>query len=251
MDQLVPSLDQEPEVVWDRRNDRWDTGRRSLLAFDRSATHHLVVQDDALVSRDLVAAVSRAASMAGERPLGLYIGRGRPYRGLVHQAFQGALKARSTWVEMQGPWWGVAVVVPTAHIPDLVKWADQRTDVANYDKRISRWYGHQDIRCWYTVPSLVDHRGVRENPSLVPGRTGNRSAHHFIGLANSGTDIRWQDAPFVPSRTRQIDREYRKEEERAKQRDLADRRRVTRERMRQKQAEAQERRRCRQRGEVS
>lgn len=244
VDELVPTLDREPEVVWDRNNDRWDTGRRSLLAYDRAATHHLVVQDDAIVSRDLVAATERAAAVAGERPMALYIGRGRPYRGLVSQANLGAERAGATWIEMHGPWWGVAIVLPTVHIPEVVKWGDGRPDVANYDKRISRWYGQEGIRCWYTVPSLVDHRRVAENPSLIPGRSGNRYAHTFIGQDRSGLEVEWQSEPFVPPEKYELDREARKEIERARNRERANSRRKAHEELRKKQAQARAARRA-------
>jgi hypothetical protein len=191
VDELVPRLDAEPEVVWDRRGDRWETGRRSLLAFDRSATHHLVVQDDALVSRDLVAGTAQAVADVGERPVCLYVGVGRPYRAQVQQAHLAAKENNAAWMVMPGPWWGVAIVVPTSHIPDLVKWCDQRPDVPNYDKRISRWYQQQNISCWYSMPSLVDHRRVDENPSLVAGRTGDRYAHWFIGEDASALDVKF------------------------------------------------------------
>ena len=69
---LCDSIDADVPVVWDERNDRWDTGRRALLAFDPAATHHLVVQDDALVCRDLVAGLQRALPhVPREAPVGL------------------------------------------------------------------------------------------------------------------------------------------------------------------------------------
>ncbi|SFD14356.1 hypothetical protein [Streptomyces aidingensis] len=206
--ELTAALDVEAPVVWDERNDRWDTGRRSLLAHDPQASHHLVVQDDAVVCRDLAAAAARAAEAAGERPVALYTGRVRPYRARVAQAIEGARAAGATWLEMEGPWWGVALVIPTAHIPDLVAWGDGRPDVPNYDKRIARWYGHQGIACWYSIPSLVDHRSVAENPSLVPGRTGDRHAHCFIGHGSSGLDVEWSTWAF---RAAQEERDLRRQ----------------------------------------
>jgi hypothetical protein len=49
----------------------------------------------------------------------------------------------------------------------------------NYDLRISAFYEERRIDCWYTVPSLVEHRPVKENPSLVKMRTGSRQAWVF------------------------------------------------------------------------
>lgn len=196
VDLLFLGLDSPASVVWDQRNDRWDTGRRALLAHDPAADYHLVVQDDAVPCLDFVAGAERAAMVAGERPVGLYVGRTRPHRELVTPAIEQALEAGFTWFEHEGPWWGVAIVVPTAHIEELVEWGDGRGDIPNYDRRISRYYYEQEIKCWYTLPSLVDHRPVDENPSLVKGRTGNRQAHQFIGKDRSALEIEWGTEPF-------------------------------------------------------
>jgi hypothetical protein len=194
---LVDALDREPTVVWDRNNDRWDTGRRSLLAYDPDATHHLVVQDDALVCRDLVAGLEQAVAHTGDHPLGLYIGMVRPSAATVARKVRDAQTFGARFVKMDGPWWGVGIVVPTGHIEDLVRWADRRSDIANYDKRISRWYRTvKGLDCWYPFPSLVEHRHGEENPSLIPGRSGtNRRAWQFLGTDRSALNIDWTYRP--------------------------------------------------------
>lgn len=212
---LVDSLDADPTVVWDERNDRWDTGRRSLLAYDPQASHHLVVQDDALVCRDLVAGLQRAIVHTGDHPLGLYLGSVRPAASTVARRIREAQVVRSRFVKMEGPWWGVAILLPTAHIDELVEWGDRRGDIANYDKRISRWYRTvAGIDCWYPFPSLVEHRHGDENPSLIPGRTGtNRKAWQWVGQDASALDIDWQQqrwkeygmATFVNRRSPHLD----------------------------------------------
>lgn len=45
VDELTGLLDRPAKVVWDERQDRWDTGRRAMLAYDPACTHHLVVLD--------------------------------------------------------------------------------------------------------------------------------------------------------------------------------------------------------------
>lgn len=196
--ELLPRLDQPAtEVVWDTHDDRWDTGRRALLAFRPAAEFHLVIQDDAIPCRDLVAGAERAMAAAGERPVGLYVGRVRPMnrQHIVGPAIDRAVKRGATWIAMEGPTWGVAIAVPTSHIPEIVKWGDRHTDIPNYDTRIARYYRSQGIDCWYTVPSLVDHRPVKDNPSLLSGRTGNRRAHYFIGKDRSALEVEWDAEP--------------------------------------------------------
>lgn len=184
----------DAELVLDRHNDRWDTGRRSLLAFDPAARWHVIVQDDAILCRDFLAGCEKAAQAAGDRPVGLYTGRVRPHAHTVTPAVKRALKLKRPWLEMEGPWWGVGIILPTACIPELVAWGDAHPRIANYDRRIAAYFAKLRIDCWYTVPSLVDHRPVAENPSLVEGRTGNRTAHAFIG-DGSPLDIDWSLPP--------------------------------------------------------
>ncbi len=101
------------------------------------------------------------------------------------------------WVSGEGPHWGVAIIVPTEHIPDLIAWCNLCCGhIANYDARITAFYQYRGLDCWYTVPSLVNHREVSENPSLIGGRSGNRTAFNFIG-PNSPLRVRW-DTPPVP-----------------------------------------------------
>lgn len=195
IDQLLPKLP-GAEVVLDEKNDRWDTGRRSLLAFDPAAAFHLVVQDDAVLSKDFVRACEVVAGAAGERPVALYTGKIRPHQHTVTPAVRHARRIGAPWLEMEGPWWGVAIIVPSAHIPELVHWGDAHPTIRNYDRRIAAWYEDRGIKCWYTVPSLVDHRPVAENPSLIAGRSGNRCAHWFIGENRSGLEVDWTRPPL-------------------------------------------------------
>lgn len=197
IDELLPQLP-GAELVLDRKNDRWDTGRRSLLAYDAAATHHLVVQDDAILCQDLVEGAAAAAVAAGDRPVGLYTGRVRPHQHTITPAVRKAVRAGRSWISAPGPYWGVAIVIPTIHIDELVDWCDHKCEIENYDRRIEAWYTQQEIECWYTVPSLVDHRPVRENPSLIRGRHGNHQAHVFIGCDRSALEIDWSTEPIKP-----------------------------------------------------
>lgn len=195
---LLESLDDQyatrpAEVVWDRHNDRWDTGRRSQLAYDPLATHHLVVQDDALLCRDLVAGLLRAVALVPDHPIGLYTGKVRPAQDTVVRLVDRAQREHNSWIAMQGPWWGVAVLTPTYLIDEMIAWCDQRPEIQNYDRRMSRFYDHIGLECWYSVPSLVDHRVGDGEPSLVPGR-GNgdgRTAYRFLGERASACDVAW------------------------------------------------------------
>jgi hypothetical protein len=101
---------------------------------------------------------------------------------------------KASWVKMTQIHWGVGIVFPTGLIDEMCDWCDVRPDIANYDKRISRWLGHQKLDAYYPWPSLVEHR---DSPSLVEGRIGKgRRAHRFIGENASALDHKW-DGPVI------------------------------------------------------
>lgn len=186
-------------IVWDQRNDRVDTGLRSLAAYDPEATHHLIVQDDAIVCRDLVPALERAAEVAEDRILGLYIGNGRPLSKFrLDQIARGADAAGANWIEWRGTIWGVAIAVPVAHIEGLMRsYQRQAHGIQNYDTRLENAARTRGVGWWYPWPSLVDHRTGPANPSLVPGRTnGHRCAYRFIGADTSALDLDWSSRVF-------------------------------------------------------
>lgn len=188
---LLAALDRPAEVVWDERNDRWHTGRRAMLAYRNHPghTHWMVVQDDAIVCRDLAAGVEQALEhVPAKSPLCLYVGRVRPFREHVHRLV-GRAGPGVSWLAMNNMNWGVGIVMPVELIEPCITWGDRRGDIANYDKRIGRWLQHQGITVYYPWPSLVDHR---DSPSLVPGRgSAGRRAHRFIGADVSALDQRW------------------------------------------------------------
>lgn len=184
---LRERLDRPAELILDRHQDRWDTGRRAQLAFDPKATHHLVVQDDAVVCRDLCAGLERAiAATPGDVALSCYIGRVRPYATRIARAVEQA-SIDVSWITMRDLHWGVAVVLPTPIIERLIRAQDRATSILEYDRRMSRWLVKHGIDVWYTWPSLVDHR---DSVSLV-GHGDGRHAHEFLGADRSALDVDW------------------------------------------------------------
>ena len=189
VDELIEAVDIPAEVVWDRCANEWDTGRRAWEAHDPAATHHLVLQDDAIVCLDLAAGTERALPHAPvDSAVSLYVGTRRPQSRAVSDAAIQADLHGSAWIAMRTLNWGVGVVLPTTVISDLLAWANRQPD-PNYDTRISRWLS-QVMRwpTWCTWPSLVDHR---PGPSLLNHVDHNRHARRFIGADRSALDIDW------------------------------------------------------------
>lgn len=182
---LLQKMDSVAEVVWDQKRDRIDTGIRALLAHSPSATHHMVVQDDAVIPHDLASGVSRILqdrSFRKDIPLCLYAGN----VGIFAGKFERAFKVRDySWMTMKGLNWGVAVVIPALDIEPLVSFMQTRRE-PQYDLRISRYFEQKKTPVWYPVPSLVDHD---DGPSLIEGHGSNRKAWRFVGENNSALNF--------------------------------------------------------------
>jgi hypothetical protein len=168
------------DITWDRRNDRHDTGLRAIKAYDPDATHHVVVQDDVHLCNNFKEVVTNAIRYAHPfAPIGLYHGgKGNAMSAHVRVVSE-AEKHGACWIARKGPIWGPGIVYPVATIPDLIKYFSSSI-VENYDRRVMKYYQSVGQMCWYTYPSLVDHR-QENNPSLCGHDRGNRVARKFLG----------------------------------------------------------------------
>lgn len=182
--ELLEQLDAPATVTWDCHNNRWETGRRAMLARDMRLTHWLVLQDDAIVCQDLVAGLHKALEyIPKQSPVCLYAGL------TLRNYIERVVTRDTTWLTMSQIHWGVGILMPTPYIDEMISFGDRLVGVANYDKRISRWVNSKGLTVYYPWPSLVDHR---TSPSLVPGRgfTGRR-AIKFLGSQVSALGMNW------------------------------------------------------------
>lgn len=207
VDELLGWLDRPATVVWDRINDRHDTGARAMEAFDPDCTHHLVVQDDVVPCQDLIAGAEQALdSVPDNTPASLYIGKVRPFRREVERAVHRA-GDQASWIVMQGIYWGPGIIVPTHMIEALLAWfrSPAGGKVENYDRRISTWFRHHggNPGCWYTWPSLLDHRGAQ---SLVRDSDAERNCHRFLGADVSAIGVDWGGEVVAMRGTENMDR---------------------------------------------
>lgn len=205
---LLDHLDREVDVIWDANprpsrdpRQRWRVARKAWLSMDMDADYGLVLQDDALVCRDLIAGAEKALDQLGPDGLvSFYTGTGRPDQQNVTRALDTAARHQHAWLSTRSLNWGVAICAPTHTIRPMVRWCSHPGRGAwKTDYRVGVYY--RDVlgwRAWYTAPSLVEHRGV---PSLVGHDTGpERKAHNFIGTNTSALSIDWTRTPadFVP-----------------------------------------------------
>lgn len=197
VERLLDKLGDVPVAWAERKNDLWGTRRRATLACDLDCTHHLVLQDDVMICRDLVAGVERALEhVPPDVPASLYIGQRRPDRELVKAACAKARESSASWVVMPTLLWGPAVVLPTAAIPDMVEYCDTLKKMPHDDRRMGM-YWERISPTWYTWPSLVDHA---DGPSMAQGRMGTdrskpqqlmRVAFEYVGNDASALEADW------------------------------------------------------------
>lgn len=181
------------DIVWDRINEVWDTARRAWLAYDPAATHHIVIQDDAIVADELVAGCEKLTKAIGpEEPVCL---TAIDYR--LHQSradyIAHWLAGRRLWRSYQAVS-GVGLMLPTAHIDEMVAHCDKMT-IKHDDWRIREYYRQQQrTKFVYPIPNLVQHRPTSGNPTLVAGnnRMGTeRQSLTYIGDGVPATSIDW------------------------------------------------------------
>jgi len=183
-------------ITWDEKNDRHDTGLRAIKAHGANVTHHCVVQDDAILSPDFRETVEQLVKYPDpESPISLYYG-GKGKSSSAHASAHNLAQTNNAkWLIRKGPIWGPAIIYPVATILSLVKFFEKSV-VENYDRRVMRYYQSVNKDCWYTIPSLVEHR-QEDNPSLCGHDKANRQARVFLG-PQSPLNIEWS-GPAVRS----------------------------------------------------
>lgn len=161
-------------------------------AMHQDAEWHLVIQDDALLIDDFLIHAADALAHAPETAVSFYVGTGRPNQRLVQQAIRDADETGAAWLRHNALLWGVAVAMPTAHIPVFLK-VSKRSEQP-YDRRIGDYWTNQGIDVLYTWPSLADHA---DGPTLLRHPWGPPTAPrraHRLGIPST-----W-DTPVTPMR---------------------------------------------------
>ena len=184
-------------ITWDQRNDRHDTGLRAIKAYDVNADYHVVVQDDALLPKDFADSVREALRWVPDEPVSFYYGGKGNSRSKHVEAWRHAKAAGASWLARKGPIWGPAIAYPTVNISSLIYFFES-SEVQNYDRRVMKFYQSVGQLCWYSLPSLVEHR-QENNPSLCGHDRGLRQARDFVG-PRSALEVDWS-GPIARSRT--------------------------------------------------
>jgi len=189
---LFDRLDQHAEVVTDPNpEDRfpspWRTYRECLTDPGGATSHLLVLQDDAVPCRNLVAACHL---LARPEPVVLFLG-GAPVRMAMEARRAGVRGQRLVpWALRAADWLPVvAVLWPVEVAGSFIEWCGSNRlpgdpNPRSDDAVAGRWARKTRQQVWVTVPSLVQHADVE--PSLIGrkargGRSAWRVAFDWIG----------------------------------------------------------------------
>lgn len=176
-------------ITWDQVGHAWDTGKRALQdGAETGADNVCVIQDDVILSEGLRESVEALVQHSGNHPVGLYTSES-PMTKAAQTHCEGA------WYQAAGPKYGPGVVIPTKDIEAIVKFGD-RMRMVSYDTRLYQYYRQRQVWCYYTNPSLVQHR--IGHGSLIRNNGRDRKAPSF----GSGVGLDWSfDPPLLDNAT--------------------------------------------------
>lgn len=187
IDTLLSDLGNYPvRVSLDRgKRDPWFNWQRASRMVAPGATHHLILQDDAILSKNFIPAVQQVIAARPNAPISFFS---------MRKEIADAVRKGKRWVTMSFPLGAVAQVFPVALLPKIRAYgrAAYPPHMRHSDTVIASYLENAGIRLWHTAPSLVDHglgKSAAGHPSLMFGR--ERRASAFIGREKSGTALDW------------------------------------------------------------
>lgn len=153
----------------------WENCKRAWRQYNRDADYHCVIQDDAILCEGFVEKATEFVKKHHveneDRAFSFYFGNRSADLDQAKRAMQVG------WTVKRVPTWGVAICLPVKLIPEMLEFCDtlyERQD----DTRIGKFLKHRDIKVYFPMPSLVDHR--IELKSLVGDPGHYRRARFFI-----------------------------------------------------------------------
>jgi hypothetical protein len=145
---LKEMLGDDIPVVFDEKNNIWDTCRRAWFAQDFSCEYGVVIQDDCIITRNFR---KKAEKLLTEDFIySFYAGE------MLREKIRIALHYKSDRVISSMIFNEVALCMKMSRVKDMVKFCDERE--AQTDHEIVKYARSQNLKVCYTLPSLVDHR---------------------------------------------------------------------------------------------
>lgn len=159
--------------------------RKSASILHGDSKYHLVIQDDAVLCEGFLERAEEFirkidSEFPGEaHAFQLYHGYRKEDRPLIAEA------KRVGYIKRNLLAWGVAIVLPTDLIPEMIRWCEGHYAWQD-DTKIKYFLAHKGIPVYFPMPCLVDHRRMDENPTLVPSKDSDRFSPYFIDSKGFG-----------------------------------------------------------------
>jgi len=192
------------EVVWDRRNNVWDTASRAWASHDPDTTHHAVIQDDALIAHRLFDVLPEIVACRPRSLISLLTIEAKLSKQNLPR-YESAVDDGSGWFWAYDGLPGCALVMPVADILPMLLQGD-RMSTPHDDQKIMSYFRSRQRPAWFVIPSLAQHRNQDENPSLVNPNLGwrPRQSGRFVGVDFDATQLEFSgdglpaEADYVP-----------------------------------------------------
>lgn len=144
-------------------------------------THHMVIQDDAILADDFVEGVLLALEANPDVPVCWYGN---------DSVLDRAAKAGHNWAILRNGIWGICFSMPSPMVVDFLHWESTMNVFANAimddvwktlddDTRITLYLHEKDIDTWMSVPCLIQHGG--RGKSLLKHNTPNSYSNYYTG----------------------------------------------------------------------
>ena len=180
VEELLKELGDVP-VAWENGSGIWDTRCRAMLMRPEDSTHHVVIQDDAILCNNFKEKVEKYVLKYPDCAISLYMGtRDREsFKKNVVPLITDAKENNRDIVDYNWLSWGVGLVLPSNIIQDIIIfWNNKERWLRHDDSRIGTYLVKHNIKLIYTYPSLVDHR---ESMSIIENKQTTRKAYKFEG----------------------------------------------------------------------
>lgn len=138
------------KIIWDKKNNEWDTGKRCLEAATSACDWTLIIQDDAVLTPFFKENLEKVGGIV-KNPTSLYLGKHNKTNGVIGKIVEDA-KGYS-FLALVECLHGVALLLPTKDCQEIAK----EENSLDYDKKIGNFYKKRKVPIYYTLPSLVDH----------------------------------------------------------------------------------------------
>lgn len=166
-------------IYYDTDNTIWNTCKGAWLLHEKHADYHFVIQDDAILCENFLnrfeKIFNKSIESNGETAFQLYYGRDRIIKNKesMKKAIEDGYFVNDKCA------WGVAIGIPVKYIEEMIQFGDSYPAKED-DTKIKYFLLSKGIKTVFTIPCLVDHRKIEENPTLTKAQDFNKQSEFFI-----------------------------------------------------------------------